>query len=141
MGRGGDSITEIFNSSFGAVSSGSNFSNLFGGGNTFNMGAGSSSYTFNSDSMDLSSIMKNDNTAKGGDGGGMGTIEADVAASVGVGVGGGSGSAGSVDKTTANTTTDTMSRVTSAGGGYALPLAIGGVGLVTLLLLFKKGKK
>lgn len=142
---GGDSDSGAItnNVQFGAISQAHNFSNFFGGQKTFNLGAGSSSFDIITNSMDLGSYMTNETTQKGGDssGGGVGTIAADVAASVGVGVGGGSGSAGSVDKTTANTTTDTMSRVASAGGGYALPLAIAGVGGVVLLFAMRKKRK
>lgn len=133
-GKGGDSIRNYY----GNQSSSNDLSSLFGGNRTFNLGAGSSSFDIKTNSVDLSSFLKDSSTntagagGAGGEGGGF-----DVAASVGVGVGGGSGSGGQVDKNTQNP----FSFMPSVGGGSGsndklpLYLAIGGTLLGVILII------
>ena len=85
---------------------------LFGGNLTLNYGtsiAGNLSYgnTKAGSSFDMSGDSGNAGSTSDHSGNAGGTM--DVTASVGVGVGGGSGSAGSVDKTTDNTSPKTIS--------------------------------
>lgn len=134
---------------FGNFSNSQDFSNLFGGGNVFNLGAGSSNTSVVTASTDLSSMFRDESTnttRNETSGGGFGL---DVGASVGVGVGG-TGSAGSVDKTTANSFSEvdnssiTANRGSSGGSGITayLPwIAVGGGGLIFMFLLLRKKRK
>lgn len=134
---------------FGNFSNTQDFSNLFGGGNVFNLGAGSSNTSVITSSTDLSSMFRDESTnttRTETSGGGFGL---DVGASVGVGVGG-TGSAGSVDKTTANSFSEVdNSSITANRGGegssgimaYLPWIAVGGGGLVFVFLLLKKKRK
>lgn len=132
---------------FGNFSNTQDFSNLFGGGNVFNLGAGSSNTSVVTASTDLSSMFRDESTntsRQEATGGGFGL---DVGASVGVGVGG-TGSAGSVDKTTANSFSEvdnssiTANRGGSGGISSYLPwIAVGGGGLIFVFLLLKRKKK
>lgn len=142
MGGDSNSGDQSTNYNFGSVStSGANLSNFFGGTKYFNLGAGSSSNTFNLESLTFGGNSLTGDKKFEGDssGGGVGTIAADVAASVGVGVGGGSGSAGAVDKTTMTTTTK------SHGGDnesiLSNPLLVGGIaisGVLAIILIKRK---
>lgn len=120
----------------GNVSQSANLSGLFGGNKTFNLGAGSSSFDIKTNTVDLSSMVRDDSTntvRKETSGGGF-----DAALSVGVGMGG-SGSGGSVEKVTSNTKSDASS-ISSGGGGSNMPLyiAIGVVGVGVLLIVLKR---
>lgn len=126
---------------FGNISNEWNFSNLFGGGNVFNLGAGSSNTMVSSKSTDLSSLFKDSSTNK--DSTEFGNIQADLAASVGVGVGGGSGSAGAVDKTSSYTSSESMSGNSGGGSGILsnpLILIIGGAFILVAFMMLKKRK-
>lgn len=129
---GGNKIT------FGNISNEWDFSNLFGGGNVFNLGAGSSNTMLNTKTMDLSSMLKDSSTNK--DSTEFGNIQADLAASVGVGVGGGSGSAGAVDKTSSYTSSESMSGNSSGSGLMSNPLIliIGGAFALVIFLMLKR---
>lgn len=121
----------------GNVSQSANLSGLFGGNKVFNLGAGSSSFDITTNTIDLSSFVRDDSTntvRKETSGGGF-----DAALSVGVGMGGGSGSGGSVEKVTSNTKSDASS-ISSGGGGSNMPLyiAIGVVGVGVLLIVLKR---
>lgn len=134
--KGGDSKV-----TFGNISTDYDFSNLFGGGNVFNLGAGSSNTSVVTSSTDLSSLFKDSSTNK--DTTEFGNVQADIGASVGVGVGGGSGSAGAVDKTSSYTSSESMSGNSEGGITSKLPI-IGGilaVAIVLIMMIFKKRKK
>lgn len=137
-GKGGDNIRNYYGNQSGS----NDLSSLFGGNRTFNLGAGSSSFDINTNSIDLSSMLKDSssNTAgaggAGGEGGGF-----DVAASVGVGVGGGSGSGGQVDKATQNPF-QFIQPTSGSGGGNNMPLYITlGVVGVGMLLIILTGRR
>ena len=118
----------------------SNFAGLFGGNKTFNLGAGSSSFDISTNSLDLSSLFRDESTnttRKEVSGGGF-----DMAASVGVGVGGGSGSGGQVEKVTSTQNTDNSQLSAGNKGGGNTPLYIAlGVGAVGILLIILKRRK
>lgn len=133
--KGGDTTNN-----FGNVNTDFNFSNLFGGGNVFNLGAGSSNTSVITSSTDLSSFFEDSSTKK--DSTEFGNIQADIGASVGVGVGGGSGSAGAVDKTSSYTSSETMSGSSNGGITSKLPI-IGGIlaiVIVLIMMIFKRRK-
>lgn len=133
--KGGDTTNN-----FGNVNTDFNFSNLFGGGNVFNLGAGSSNTSVITSSTDLSSFFEDSSTKK--DSTEFGNIQADIGASVGVGVGGGSGSAGAVDKTSSYTSSETMNGSSKGGITSKLPI-IGGIlaiAIVLIMMIFKKRK-
>lgn len=133
-GKGGDNIRNYY----GNQSSSNDLSSLFGGNRVFNLGAGSSSFDIKTNSVDLSSLLKDSSTntagagGAGGEGGGF-----DVAASVGVGVGGGSGSGGQVDKNTQNPLSFMPSVGSGGGSSNNMPLYItlGVVGAGMLLII------
>ncbi|WP_300447587.1 hypothetical protein [uncultured Helicobacter sp.] len=132
-----NNTTNLYNTtSYGAVT-GSNLSNLFGGGNTFSIGSSGSIY----------------NEANGGFGGGSTTTsphntatnsntttqkdELGFSASVGLGIGGGSGSAGSAS--TGLSGSDSYGGGLSQGGGLSsplIPLAL--IGMLGVLMLNKR---
>lgn len=126
---------------FGNVSNSTNLSNLFGGGNTFNLGAGSSSFEVQTNSVDMSSLFRDESTNTTRDeisGGGF-----DAALSLGVGMGG-SGSGGDVMKTTTSSKSDnsTLTAGNKSSSQTPLYVALGvfGVGFL-MLLIFRKRKK
>lgn len=145
MGSTNNSGQNHAKTNFGNVSNSQDFSNLFGGGNVFNLGAGSSNTSVVTASTDLSNMFRDEstNTTKNEtSGGGFGL---DVGASVGVGVGG-TGSAGSVDKTTANSFSevDNSSITRNRSSGLNKWVLIGGggfLGVLMLILILKKRKK
>ena len=126
---------------FGNTSNNANFTGLFGGNKTFNLGAGSSSFDIATNSVDLSSMFRDESTnttRKEVSGGGF-----DLAASVGVGVGGGSGSGGQVEKVTSTQNTDNSQLSAgnkSSGGNNPLYIALG-IGAVGVLLIILKRRK
>ena len=124
----------------GNVSQSSNLAGLFGGNKTFNLGAGSSSFDISTNSVDLSSLVKDDSTnttRKETSGGGF-----DAALSLGVGMGG-SGSGGSVEKVTSTNKNDSSTLGVGGSSGSNTPLYIAlGVGAVgVLLIILKKRRK
>ena len=124
----------------GNVSQSSNLAGLFGGNKTFNLGAGSSSFDITTNSVDLSSLVRDDSTnttRKETSGGGF-----DAALSLGVGMGG-SGSGGSVEKVTSTNKNDSSSLGVGMSNGSNTPLYIAlGVGAVgVLLIILKKRRK
>ena len=126
---------------FGNVANNANFAGLFGGNKTFNLGAGSSSFDITTNSVNLSSLFRDESTnttRKEVSGGGF-----DMAASVGVGVGGGSGSGGQVEKVTSTQNTDNSQLSAgnkSSGGNNPLYIALG-IGAVGVLLIILKRRK
>lgn len=136
MGGDGTGSVDV---KFGNQSGYNDLSSLFGGNRVFNLGAGSSSFDINTNSIDLSSFLKDSSTRTGGTGGEGGGF--DVAASVGVGVGGGSGSGGSVDKASY----DSSTRTTSVGVGNSdkmpLYIALGVVGIGAVLIIMGRKRR
>ena len=125
----------------GNVSQSSNLAGLFGGNKTFNLGAGSSSFDITTNSVDLSSLVRDDSTnttRKETSGGGF-----DAALSLGIGMGGGSGSGGAVEKVTSTNKNDSSSLGVGVSNGSNTPLYIAlGVGAVgVLLIILKKRRK
>lgn len=135
MGGDGGGADRVY---FGNQSGYNDLSSLFGGNRTFNLGAGSSSFDIKTNSVDLSSFLKDSssNTAgAGGEGGGF-----DVAASVGVGVGGGSGSGGSVEKSEQKSWLPNTAGVNSSDK-MPFYVALGVIGIGVILIISKKAKK
>lgn len=125
---------------FGNISNNANLAGLFGGNKTFNMGAGSSSFDITTNSVDLSSMFRDESTnttRKEVSGGGF-----DAALSLGLGLGGGSGSGGQVEKVTSTNTTDNsqLSAGNKANGNTPLYIALGVVGLGAILIIMKRKK-
>lgn len=140
MGGGDNSRRESTSIQFGNQSGYNDLSSLFGGNRVFNLGAGSSSFDINTNSIDLSSFLRGQSGAASGDSGGGEGGGFDVAASVGVGVGGGSGSGGQVDKATQNP----LSFLPSGGGSnnnMPLYITLGVVGVGVLLIVLTAGRR
>lgn len=123
---------------FGNQSGYSDLSSLFGGNRTFNLGAGSSSFDIKTNSVDLSSYLKDSSTntaGAGGEGGGF-----DAAASVGVGVGGGSGSGGSVEKNDQSSRMSSLDISGQSGDKMPIYIALGVFSVGVLIILIKRKK-
>lgn len=126
---------------FGSSTNSSNFSNLFGGSKVFNLGAGSSSMSIDTTSVDLSSYFKDDSTnttRKEVSGGGF-----DAALSLGIGMGGGSGSGGAVEKITSTNKTDNSALSAGNKSGFlsnplfvAIGIAI--IGIISVIFLRRR---
>lgn len=134
-GDGGGGKGDSFH--FGNQSGHNDLSSLFGGNRTFNLGAGSSSFDIKTNSVDLSSYLKDSSTNTGGAGGEGGGF--DVAASVGVGVGGGSGSGGQVDKNTQNPLSF-LPNSGSSGDKMPIYIALGVISVGAILIILKRKK-
>lgn len=126
---------------FGSSTNSSNFSNLFGGSKVFNMGAGSSSMSIDTTSVDLSSYFKDDstNTARTEtSGGGF-----DAALSLGIGMGGGNGSGGAVEKITSTNKTDNSELSAGNKSGFLsnpliVAVIVGVVGIISVIFLRRR---
>lgn len=142
MGRGGDSGRND-ESNFGNFANQQDFKNLFGGGNVFNLGAGSSTNNITSSGgLDLGNTNKlESSTGSGGGGGGFGL---DMNASVGVGVGGGSGSGGTATKegsSLGNASLGGQGGQTAGKDNTLLIVGIAAAAAVAIIAFNRKGKK
>lgn len=123
---------------FGSVANDLNFNNLFGGGNNFNLGAGSSSFLMDSTTTDLSSLLEH-----------AGNIDAsktsgasqEATGSLGFGFGA-EGKGGDVIKDDNSSDTTDLSGLGRGKSSSSIWILLGGGGILLLitLLLFKRKK-